>query len=83
MNFFLHDPFFKTGALNEQFYSDQDLAIGQYLNIFGRKLLLVDCDDFTKNYYRTKYGVQDFTPINYNKSEPYQPLKQTYPCSSN
>lgn len=69
----------KTGAINEKFYTDQDLSIGQYLNVYGRKVLLVDCDEFTKNYYRTKYGIQDFTPIEFKKSGSYEPLKQTYP----
>ncbi|CAF1645758.1 unnamed protein product [Adineta ricciae] len=69
----------KTGALNQKYYTDQDLAIGQLINVFGRKVLLTDCDEFTKNYYRTKYGVQDFTPISYKKGNDYKPLKQTYP----
>lgn len=69
----------KTGALNENFYTDQDLSIGQYVNVYGRKVLLVDCDEFTKNYYRTKYGIQDFTPLEYKKTASYEPLRQTYP----
>lgn len=66
--------------MNEKFYTDQDLAIGQYVNVYGRKVLLVDCDEFTKNYYRTKYGIQDFTPLEYKKTASYEPLRQTYPC---
>lgn len=31
--------------------------------MFGRRVLLCDCDDATKEYYRAKYGVEDFTPI--------------------
>ncbi|CAF1268119.1 unnamed protein product [Adineta steineri] len=69
----------KTGALDQKYYTDQDLAIGQLINVFGRKVLLTDVDEFTKNYYRTKYGIQDFTPINYNKGNNYQQLKQTHP----
>lgn len=37
--------------------------IGQELNVFGRKVVLSDCDDFTEDYYRKKYGVEKFTPI--------------------
>lgn len=68
--------------MDQKFYTDQDLAIGQLVNVFGRKVLLTDCDEFTKNYYRTRYGVQDFTPINYKKGGDYKPLKQSYPCRS-
>jgi hypothetical protein len=52
------------------------------LNVYGRKILLTDCDEFTRNYYRTKYGVQDFTPINYKRANDYKPLKQSYPCKN-
>lgn len=38
-------------------YKDSDMSIGAHLNIYGRKVVLCDCDDFTKEYYVTKYGV--------------------------
>lgn len=31
--------------------------VGVTINVWGRKLILADCDDFTKKYYSTKYGV--------------------------
>ena len=48
---------FQTGAVETEHYHDGDLTIGAVLNIWGRKLLLCDCDEFTKEYYRTKYGI--------------------------
>jgi hypothetical protein len=33
------------------------------LQVYGRNMLLCDCDDFTKEYYRANYGVEDFTPV--------------------
>lgn len=56
----------KTGSLNTEFYRDCDLTIGSFINVYGRKFLLTDCDEMTKEYYRTKFGVQDFKPISYN-----------------
>lgn len=53
----------QTGALKTQFYHEEMLQIGVTVNVFGRPVVLCDCDDFTKSYYQTKYGVQDFTPI--------------------
>ena len=47
----------QTGAVNQEFYKDSDLAIGTSVNVYGRKFLLCDCDDFTKEYYKTKYGI--------------------------
>ncbi|XP_025953804.2 EF-hand domain-containing family member C2 isoform X1 [Dromaius novaehollandiae] len=53
----------KTGAVHQEFYKDCDLTIGAVINVWGRKIVLCDCDEFTKEYYRTKYGIMDFTPI--------------------
>ena len=48
---------FQTGAVAEDFYRDSDLTIGAALNVWGRKVVLCDCDEFTKEYFSTKYGL--------------------------
>ncbi|XP_062258095.1 EF-hand domain-containing family member C2 [Platichthys flesus] len=53
----------KAGAYREEFYKDIDLNVGGEVNVFGRRFLLIDCDDFTKCYYRSKYGIDDVPPI--------------------
>ncbi|XP_041127668.1 EF-hand domain-containing family member C2-like [Polyodon spathula] len=58
----------KTGAVQQEFYKDCDLAIGAVINVWGRKVIICDCDGFTKEYYRTKYGLEDFTPVRYRAS---------------
>ncbi|XP_061266363.1 EF-hand domain-containing family member C2 isoform X5 [Bos javanicus] len=59
---FLLDKY-QLGKLDQEFYKDTDLSIGTTINVWGRKVLLCDCDDFTKTYYRTKYGIENFTSI--------------------
>ncbi|VDO52689.1 unnamed protein product [Schistosoma margrebowiei] len=54
---------FTLGAPKDDFYKDHDLTIGTNINVYGRKFLICDCDEFTKEYYRIKYGIQDFTPV--------------------
>ncbi|XP_041856758.1 EF-hand domain-containing family member C2 [Melanotaenia boesemani] len=54
-----------TGAVDEDFYKDSDLVVGGKVNVWGRKVIITDCDEFTKNYYRSKYGIEDFTPVQY------------------
>lgn len=53
----------KTGAVKQDFYTDADLQIDNVINVWGRAVKLVDCDEFTKDYYRTKYDVQSFAPV--------------------
>ncbi|KAA8588412.1 hypothetical protein FQN60_001606 [Etheostoma spectabile] len=47
----------KTGAVTEDFYKDCDLTVGRGVSVWGRRLIIADCDDFTKDYYRSKYGI--------------------------
>ncbi|KAF1646473.1 EF-hand domain-containing family member C2, partial [Aptenodytes patagonicus] len=68
----------KTGAVHQEFYRDSDLKIGAVINVWGRKIILCDCDEFTKEYYRTKYGIEDFTPVSYKAPPPPKPEK-TFP----
>ncbi|KAF1493772.1 EF-hand domain-containing family member C2, partial [Eudyptula minor novaehollandiae] len=68
----------KTGAVHQEFYRDSDLKIGAVINVWGRKIMLCDCDEFTKEYYRTKYGIEDFTPVSYKAPPPPKPEK-TFP----
>ncbi|XP_029786818.1 EF-hand domain-containing family member C2 [Suricata suricatta] len=53
----------QLGKVDQEFYKDSDLFIGATINVWGRKVLLCDCDEFTKTYYKTKYGIENFTPI--------------------
>jgi hypothetical protein len=53
---------FKTGSIIEDYYTDADLQIGNVINVWGRPLRLVSCDEFSQNYYNSKYGVGSFEP---------------------
>lgn len=52
--------YFQTGAVHTDFYKDSDLTLGSVLNVWGRKMIICDSDDFTKEYYRTKYGIGEW-----------------------
>ncbi|XP_016429441.1 EF-hand domain-containing family member C2-like [Sinocyclocheilus rhinocerous] len=69
----------KTGAVEEEFYKDCDLTIGGVINVWGRRLIICDCDNFTKEYYRSKYGIEDFTPVSYKASPPSKTARQVPP----
>ncbi|KAL4715967.1 hypothetical protein ACJJTC_013267 [Scirpophaga incertulas] len=52
-----------TGGVKPASYGPADLSIGAVLNVFGRKVVLVDCDSYTKEYYRVTYGFDNFNPL--------------------
>ncbi|MCJ8732529.1 hypothetical protein PDJAM_G00212430 [Pangasius djambal] len=69
----------KTGAVLEEFYKDCDLTIGGVINVWGRRVMICDCDNFTKEYYRSKYGIEDFTPVEYKAPPPAKAAVQIPP----
>ncbi|KAM6934882.1 EF-hand domain-containing family member C2 [Xenentodon cancila] len=67
-----------TGSVSEEFYKDCDLVVGGDVNVWGRRVVITDCDEFTKQYYRSKYGIEDFTPMQY-KAPPAPKLPKPVP----
>jgi hypothetical protein len=47
----------------DDYFSDRDLIIGAVLHLNGRPFVICDCDQFTKEYYREKYGLENFDPV--------------------
>ncbi|ETP47306.1 hypothetical protein F442_06638 [Phytophthora nicotianae P10297] len=39
------------------FITDRDLRCGEWINVFSRRLLLEDCDAFTREYYLETHGI--------------------------
>ena len=38
----------------DEYYTPKDLVLGNYVNVFNRLCRLIDCDDFTKKWYKEK-----------------------------
>ena len=57
------------GAVKQEFYTDADLQIGNVINVWGRPLKLVACDEFTQQFYKEKYEVDAFVKLE-NKAIP-------------
>ncbi|XP_020140631.1 EF-hand domain-containing family member C2 [Microcebus murinus] len=74
---FLLDKY-KLEKLEQEFYKDSDLTIGTTINVWGRKVLLCDCDEFTKSYYKSKYGIENFTSIQC-KAPPPPRIERKFP----
>lgn len=50
---YVTDPL-DVGRKDIIYYKDKDLQIGTVMNVYGRAVVLKDCDEYTKNYYRKK-----------------------------
>lgn len=68
----------KTGAINTENYNDVDLTLGGVINVWGRKVLICDCDEFTKQYYKSKYGIEQFNKVEIKQPTP-SATKRDYP----
>jgi hypothetical protein len=51
------------GDDSRTYYNDSDLQIGKTLNVFGRNVVLTDCDGKTREFYQKKYGIEEFQPL--------------------
>ena len=59
---FIEDPI-SCGVEVIEYYCEKDLFIGSVINCYGRKLVLTDCDPYTREYYRSKYGLNSLDAI--------------------
>uniref|UniRef100_A0A9L0I5Z1 EF-hand domain containing 1 n=1 Tax=Equus asinus TaxID=9793 RepID=A0A9L0I5Z1_EQUAS len=61
-----------------EWYTAKDFLVGKSLTILGRTFFIYDCDPFTRQYYKEKFGISDLPRIDVSKKEP-APVKQELP----
>lgn len=52
-----------TGRKFCEYYTDKDLRIGAVINIYGRRVVITNCDNYTMQHLRKKFGIEEFCPL--------------------
>ncbi|EFA04366.1 EF-hand domain-containing protein 1-like Protein [Tribolium castaneum] len=62
-----------------EFYQPKDLRVGETIFVLGRKMLLYDCDDFTRNYFKKALCMEQGPPMDISEKPKPPPEKKIPP----
>ncbi|XP_072498547.1 EF-hand domain-containing protein 1 [Notamacropus eugenii] len=62
----------------QEWFTAKDFSVGAPVTILGRTFFIYDCDKFTREFYRDKFGLPEFSAIDVSK-KPLPPVKQELP----
>ncbi|XP_018577445.1 EF-hand domain-containing protein 1-like isoform X2 [Anoplophora glabripennis] len=62
-----------------EYYQPKDLLIGETIFVLGRDMLLYDCDQFTRDYFKNALCIEQKPPIPIQEKKPPPPPPQVPP----
>lgn len=62
-----------------EYYQPKDLRVGETIFVLGRKMLLYDCDDFTRNYYKKALCIEQGNALDVDEKPKPEPTKKIPP----
>lgn len=51
------------------YYNAQDLILGTTVGIYNREFLLINCDEYTKNYFKENYNIEQVKVEGYSRDK--------------
>ena len=57
----------------KNYLTPRDFMIGSTLQIYKRRFLICDCDNFTKAFYYQNFGIKEFNTVNMDNTSATQP----------
>ncbi|CAG9840580.1 unnamed protein product [Diabrotica balteata] len=62
-----------------EYYQPKDFQVGETIFVLGRDMLLYDCDNFTRNYFKKALGIEQRPAIDISEPNNKKPVRQIPP----